>query len=37
MGKCSDDYIPAENFDKVESEILGNIKESKYIKIEFKE
>ena len=36
-GRCSDQYIPAENFDEVENDILKNLKESKYINIEFKE
>ena len=36
-GRCSDEYIPAENFDEVENDILKNLKESKYINIEFKE
>ena len=37
MGRCSDNYIPAENFDEVENDILKNLKESKYINIEFKD
>ena len=37
MGRCSDNYIPAENFNEVENDILKNLKESKYINIEFKE
>ena len=35
MGRCSDNYIPAENFDKVEDDILENLKDNKYIDIEF--
>jgi len=37
MGRCSDNYIPAENFDEVENDILKNLKESKYLDIKFKE
>ena len=37
MGRCSDNYIPAENFDDVENEILKNLKESDYLDIKFRE
>ena len=36
MGRCSDNYIPAENFNEVENDILKNLKENEYINIEFK-
>ena len=34
-GRCSENYIPIENFDDVEDDILKAIKESKYISIKF--
>ena len=37
MGRCSDNYIPAENFDEVENDILKNLKESDCLDIKFKE
>ena len=37
MGRCSDNYIPAEYFDDVENDILKNLKDNKYIDIKFKE
>ena len=36
-GRCSDEYIPAENFDDVENDILKNLKESDYLDIKFKD